>query len=334
MPALRTVIEAALAAHRDGDAATLAVVVATEGSTYVGPGAMAVFGASTGQVGWLSGGCLEPEIERRAREVAAGGNPGWMRIDTRDDVALFSGSAVGCRGQLHIALLPLAGLSGWPGLAQAWLAGEGGLHLSFVDVGTVEAQTAALRQRWEFGRVDTFDDACALRDVTLHLPPPPTVLVLGAGPETSLLLSLLKSLGWVTTLAERRPRWRPQADAADHVLALSPGDALAVQDGDGKVGGGKDGGRIWDAALVMHHHFELDREALVALAASAIPFIGLLGPVRRREDLFKLLPDTTRQALLPRLHSPVGLNLGGQGPEAIALSIAAQLQSLHIGAAA
>jgi xanthine dehydrogenase accessory factor len=84
----------------------------------------------------------------------------------------------------------------------------------------------------------------------------------------------------------------------------------------------------------MHHHFELDREALVALAASTIPFVGLLGPVRRREDLFKLLPDATRQALLSRLHSPVGLNLGGQGPEAIALSIAAQLQSLHIGMAA
>jgi xanthine dehydrogenase accessory factor len=49
--------------------------------------------------------------------------------------------------------------------------------------------------------------------------------------------------------------------------------------------------------------------------------------VRRREDLFRVLPLAAREALLPRLRSPVGLKLGGQGPEAIALSIAAQLQA-------
>jgi xanthine dehydrogenase accessory factor len=71
----------------------------------------------------------------------------------------------------------------------------------------------------------------------------------------------------------------------------------------------------------------LDREALDALAGSELPFIGLLGPARRREDLFRVLPPAAREALLPRLRSPVGLKLGGQGPEAIALSVAAQLQA-------
>ena len=86
-----------------------------------------------------------------------------------------------------------------------------------------------------------------------------------------------------------------------------------------------------DAALVMHHNFELDREALLALSATAIPFVGLLGPVRRREDLFRVLPRDARDALLPRLRSPIGLKLGGTGPEAIALSIAAQLQAWRCG---
>ena len=86
-----------------------------------------------------------------------------------------------------------------------------------------------------------------------------------------------------------------------------------------------------DAALVMHHHFEHDREALVALAETAIPFIGLLGPVRRREDLLRVIPSALHASLLARLHSPIGLKLGGQGPEAIALSIAAQLQAWHHG---
>ena len=81
-----------------------------------------------------------------------------------------------------------------------------------------------------------------------------------------------------------------------------------------------------DAVLVMHHDFELDREALAALADEAFDFIGLLGPQRRRDDLFKLLTPAGCASLSPRLRSPVGLDLGGRGPEAIALSIAAQLQ--------
>ena len=83
----------------------------------------------------------------------------------------------------------------------------------------------------------------------------------------------------------------------------------------------------FDAALVMNHNFEMDREALFALADASIPFIGLLGPMRRKDDLFRVLPASAREALQPRLRSPVGLKLGGQGPEAIALSIAAQLQA-------
>jgi xanthine dehydrogenase accessory factor len=80
------------------------------------------------------------------------------------------------------------------------------------------------------------------------------------------------------------------------------------------------------AALVMHHSFELDLLALKLLAETPIPAIGLLGPRRRRDDLFKLLTPAERAALHGRLHGPVGLDLGGQGPEAISLSIAAQLQ--------
>ena len=77
----------------------------------------------------------------------------------------------------------------------------------------------------------------------------------------------------------------------------------------------------------MHHHFELDREALAALADTDIGFIGLLGPTRRRDDLFRVLPAQVCESLRHRLHSPVGLDLGGHGPEAIALSIAAQLHA-------
>jgi xanthine dehydrogenase accessory factor len=147
------------------------------------------------------------------------------------------------------------------------------------------------------------------------------VLVLGAGPETPALLPLLRELGWRVHVAERRVRWRDIALPESAVIDASPAQSLSRAS-------------HVDAALVMHHHFELDREALVALAASAIPFIGLLGPSRRQEDLFKLLTPAQRAALQSRLRSPIGIDLGGRGPETIALSIAAQLQSWRHGAGA
>ncbi|WP_082143435.1 XdhC/CoxI family protein [Xanthomonas sp. NCPPB 1128] len=313
MSAARHCLHDALDACRRGTPAVLAVAMAREGSTYAHAGAMALFGADGLQQGWLSGGCLEPEIARCAAEAADAGTPLWMEIDTREDEDLLSGSAAGCRGRLHLALLPLLALPGFDGLAQAWLQGRGGLTLALKADGDFVASVAGQTLRWRLPW-RTVSAASAPRVGEVHVPPPPRVSVFGAGPETPVLLPLLRQLGWMTTLVEKRPRWAALAALADRALECTPTRALA-------------GCADSDAALVMHHNFELDREALDALAGSAIPFLGLLGPVRRREDLFRLLSPTQRAQLSPRLHSPIGLRLGGNGAEAIALSIAAQLQA-------
>src|SRR5688572_2820815 len=103
----RAVVEDAVAAQRAGEPCTLALVVETEGSTYVTRGALALFGPEGRRTGWLSGGCLEPELESRARAVAESGAIDFIELDTRDDAQMFSGTAIGCRGLLRIALLPL-----------------------------------------------------------------------------------------------------------------------------------------------------------------------------------------------------------------------------------
>ena len=76
----------------------------------------------------------------------------------------------------------------------------------------------------------------------------------------------------------------------------------------------------------MNHHFELDARALQALAAASIPYLGLLGPVARRDELLAEIGDALGARLRDRLHAPVGLPLGGEGAEAIAIAIAAELQ--------
>ena len=318
MSSQRRVLEASAAAHQRGEPATLVVVVATEGSTYVRPGAMALFGAGGEQVGWLSGGCLEPEIAVRASVVAVQACIEWMDIDTRDDEDLIGGSALGCRGRLRLALLPLAAMPGWPSLVQAWQQGQASLQLRVALDGRVSAAVDALQQHWQIESSADSVQSDASVQWQIEVPAPPAVLVFGAGPETPTLLPLLRNLGWMTTLVERRARWQAEAGHADAWIDAEPDTALSMLPGE-----------YFAAALVMNHNFEMDREALHALASTPIAFIGLLGPNRRREDLFRVLPLATREALLPRLRSPVGLKLGGHGPEAIALSIAAQLQAFR-----
>lgn len=312
----RHLLEISALAHQRGDPASLVVVVDTEGSTYVSAGAMALFGAQEGQVGWLSGGCLEPEIEKRARDAVAQSRIEWMDIDTREDEDLIGGSALGCRGRLRLALLPLAALHDWPALVEAWRGSRASLQLHIGVDGDISAEVGALRREWKLQAAAYDASAMEEREWQVQVAAPPRVLVFGAGPETPTLLPLLRSLGWMTTLVERRARWKAEARHADIVVEASPETALSSINAHG-----------FDAALVMNHNFEMDREALFALVDANMPFIGLLGPMRRKDDLFRVLPAPAREALQPRLRSPVGLKLGGQGPEAIALSIAAQLQA-------
>ncbi len=318
---VRAVLEASATAVVQDDVACLAVVVETEGSTYVSVGAMALFGVRSGQVGWLSGGCLEPEIARIALTAARQQRIEWLEIDTRDDEALFSGHAVGCRGRLRIALIPLQAMPGWNALVVAWRAGVDELRIEVDAYGGVSAGLADReRLRWSMATA-VLPEPWASEEAKswwVSIAAPPKALILGAGPETSVLLPLLRDLGWMTTLVDHRARWAPLLCLADDALELGPQAAvLSLQ------------ASQFDAALVMYHNFELDREALVALASSDVGFVGLLGPKRRRVDLFAVLSADARSSLLPRLHSPVGLDLGGRGPATIALSIAAQLHTIR-----
>lgn len=306
----RGVLEAAVTRLRAGEHAVLALVLETDGSTYAGPGDMVLF-CNGSQTGWLSGGCLEPELARRAEQVAEAGQVDWIEIDTRSDEDLLSGSALGCRGRLRIALLPLRSMAGIDVVIEAWL-GEGvALQRDVRTSGEIAFRAGNREQAWQ---LYSMDGAQPFGEGAWRLPLPrlPRALVLGGGPETPFLIPLLRGLGWRVSVAERRARWASAGHGADAHFKTNPAEAIH---GDG-----------CDAVLVMHHDFELDREALVALADTDVAFVGLLGPRRRREDLFKLLTQDQRNRLSSRLRSPVGLNIGGRGPEAIALSIAAQLQ--------
>ncbi|WP_337245304.1 XdhC family protein [Luteimonas sp. gir] len=304
------VLQAARDALAAGTRPVLAIVVETEGSTYAAPGTLALFGEAL-QHGWISGGCLEPEIARLAMAAAAGERVGWLEIDTTDDGALFLGSAVGCRGRQLIALLPLAALDDIDTALQAWLAEHQDLTITLDREGAIDWRIGARRWQWRLpsGPVPPSE----VDHWPISVRRMPSALVLGTGPETPVLVPMLRTLGWRVVIAEARPAWRARVAPDIDVIEVPPTAAITAH-------------ADADVALVMHHGFEADRDALEALAASHIPFIGLLGPERRRRDLFKLLRAQDRDALAERLQSPVGVPGCGRGAAAIALSIATQLQ--------
>jgi xanthine/CO dehydrogenase XdhC/CoxF family maturation factor len=81
-----------------------------------------------------------------------------------------------------------------------------------------------------------------------------------------------------------------------------------------------------DAAVVMTHNFLRDVELLETLLPSPIPYVGVLGPKQRGAELVTHLSAEARSQA-HRLRSPLGLDLGGETPEEIALAIVAEIQA-------
>ncbi len=331
----RGVIDFAATLRQQGQTLAIALVTDTEGSTYRKPGALAVVADDGRRQGTLSGGCLEPALEQLAHQAMASGRVEAALFDTLGDDDLLFGSGSGCRGRMRVLAWPVP--AGAPhalfdALLSAQAAGEDLELLVSVD-GENAGDGLAWRegQRVPLGTSSTPDASAwphGLHDhagqalARLRIAAAPQLLLIGGGPEAPPLLRLARTLGWAVSVADHREGLldpKRLADA-DHRWLARPAAALASE------------GQRPDAVLVMTHQASADLEAMRALASMPVPYVGLLGPPARRDELLAMLEPDAREALRPRLRAPVGLPLGGEGPEAIALAIAADLQRFfHAG---
>jgi len=354
---LARVAQTLAAGAQRGLSSILATVVRTEGSTYRRLGARLVVLADGTRSGAVSAGCLEQDIVRRADGISTGE---VVRYDTRSPDDLVWGFGIGCGGLVEVLLEPLtsegaaskasqlarvadtrqpvvlatvirasdatrlrAGAQGVLSNVRATLAGlDGPFHAQIERVARQvlrRRRSAAVSHLWSG---DTIDIAYEVVMPRIRL------AVCGAGSDAVPVVAAAKSLDWHVTLIDDRPamaashRW-PDADR----ILVSPPNALA------KTVAIADS----EAAVIMSHAFERDVELLAGWLQSRARYIGIMGPRHRTEALVAAVRTrgvTVDQNARDRIHSPVGLDIGAETPEEIAVAIVAEVQAVHAGRSA
>ena len=289
-----------------------AFVIATTGSTYRKPGALMLFSARGERCGLLSGGCLEGDLQEHALGLLRGAGRCLVRsYDSRGSDDPIWGLGLGCEGLMQVLLLRVDQASAYEPLASLLEAEITRHPMAFaIDVDTGALSRVAAAATGLDGRLFTITAARS-----------PTLLLCGAGPDAEPVASLAGMLGWQVTAVDHRPAYLDAQRYAGTVRLLhaDPPRLDSLLDLDG-----------FDAAVVMSHHLIADGQYLAALARSSVPYVGLLGPAARRERLCAEL-GSGAERLRGRLRAPVGLDLGGRTPEAIALSIVAEIQAVLHG---
>ncbi len=320
----------------------LVTLVRVEGSSYRRTGARLLTGAP-GHAGTLSGGCLEADVIRRAEFLVRHGAAIERYETTFDDTAEIP-FGLGCGGVVDLLFESVAAPEG-AALLRAMEASLGGREarvVSFLPGPSRQGEMRTLRRvifaadgevifaspELSQHKIDCargmqpgqeYDGRFAER-----LEAPQRLFVLGAGEDARPLVEMAALLGWSVTVADGRPQQaRPERfPRAEQVLVLDAEDFTRL------------GVTARDAAIVMTHSYEQDRALLAKLLDVAPMYLGLLGSRHRSSILVAetaaLLGRTVEQTC-ERIFAPVGMDLGGDGPEAIALAIVAEVQAVASG---
>lgn len=155
--------------------------------------------------------------------------------------------------------------------------------------------------------------------------PPPRMLIFGAVDFTAALASVAKVLGYRVTVADARPVFatRQRFPMADEIMISWPDGVFDEL--------GADLGPL-DAVCVLTHDNKFDVPAIVRSLETAVGYIGVMGSRTTHDNRTKRLREAgVSDDELDRLHSPIGLDIGGRTPEETAVSICAEIISTRAG---
>lgn len=343
---MQDVLAAITAWEDQGQPVALATVTSTWGSAPRRPGAKLALTAAGQLAGSVSGGCVESEVVAEGEDALATGTPRLLHFGVADETAWSVGLA--CGGQLEVFVTPLppgllATIQGWlaagqPGAVITVIAGppslvgrhtvldsegELGGHLGAGLDATVAAAGRAAVQAGHSERVEL---ESAQGSVTLFVDvilPPLTLLAVGGGHVTVALTRLAAVLGYRTIVLDPRRAFASQErfPHVDRLVTAWPEEALqeiAITP--------------TTAVALLSHNPNIDDPALRVALSSGAFYIGALGSRRTHEQRReRLLAAGVSAEALARVHAPVGLDLGAQSPEEIALAVMAEIVAVWHG---
>jgi xanthine dehydrogenase accessory factor len=345
---LRSIVEQFNSIADAGETAVLATVIDVRGSSYRLPGARMLIDAEGNTHGTVSGGCLEADLMVRAKRVRDTEAAEVFVYDTSiNDDSVF-GLNMGCRGVVRILLEPAEPklfqflhhrLNSQTGgvvatVVRADLESDRDLKVGarlMID----EADTVASGLSADLQTVLVRDCLAALenRSSSLetykfgeafieYIAPPVPLIVFGAGHDTVPLIRFAKELGWHVTLVDHRPAaaGREEFSIADGIIVARPREAASRITIDAET-----------CAVLMTHNYTLDLELAEFLLRSPARYVGMLGPRSRADrllqDLSRIGIDLTNQEVA-RVYAPIGIDIGAETPEEIALSIIAEIRAV------
>lgn len=351
----RAISDALRAAADSGESTVLATVVRVTGSSYGGVGSRMVIRLDGSVVGLVSGGCLESDLAEHAKRVISAGRAEVVSYDTRNDEDAPWGLGLGCNGLIEVLIEPLepdeaksisqmldtalgeseptviasviraADSNVSPsvgahaliqGSSQFLSTGNWGAASFLAETANKHSDALASGRRGMAAEIDGAE--IAFEVVT----PSVRFVVCGSGPDTLPIAALAVDLGWDVTVVDHRPLTPAHVARFPGAKVVYCENALDLRD--------RVSINTRAAAVVVSHHFERDRTYLESLLGSEAVYIGMLGPRARTE---KMLSDLAARGVKTgdgdeRLYAPVGMDIGGDGPDAIALSIIAEVSAI------
>ena len=356
MKEIRDILKVFDEAQKLGKQTALATVVHVEGSSYRRPGARMLIEDDGQLTGAISGGCLEGDALRKALLVMTEKRSRLVTYDTMDDDDAKFGVGLGCNGIIQVLIEPidvsdpnnpiqylkainekrqkavlvtLFSLQDKkdPQYGTCLLWKEDGSMIDHTpvlkDVLLADANEALVNQNSSFKNyISENQNLTAFIEM---IKPPVSVIIIGAGNDVMPLVDMADILGWETTVADGRANYakKERFASACQILVSKPEQVLEQIAIDEQT-----------VFLLMTHNYNYDMAMLRQLLQKNVVYIGMLGPKKKRERMLNELKDEglifTEQQLSV-LHSPVGLDIGAETSEEIALSILAEIKALFAG---
>lgn len=353
MKEIKDIIKAYDEAVIQGKQTALATVVHVEGSSYRRPGARMLVTEDGNLTGAISGGCLEGDALRKALLVMTEKRTMLVTYDTNDEDDAKLGMGLGCNGVIQVLIEPIDKenrtnpiqllkavaakrqkavvvtlfslqdrKAKQPGTCLL-IKEDGnitGAASSFQEVLVTDAKNIFISQTSSFKNY--ISDTYTITAFIEYIKPAVSLVVMGAGNDVMPLVGIASILGWETTIVDGRPNYAKteRFPSACQVLVSKPEEVLKQIIIDEQT-----------VFALMTHNYNYDMAMLKELVSKNVVYIGLLGPRKKLDRIVGELKEsglTLSDQQLSAIHGPVGLDIGAETSEEIALSIIAEIQAV------